>query len=105
MHQAVEAGPHGADAEQAALDMAERIVGLHGLSQFPTPGEIDENRQDGEGRAVEGDLSRGYTVAGELDAGLHRNKHCDRTDFKHNAAEGIRIGKGHGDEILRQAAH
>ena len=44
------------------------------------------------------------SVAGKLDAGLHGNENRDRTDFQHNAAEGIWVGKGHGDKILRQAA-
>ena len=52
-----ETGAHRADAEQAALHMPDRIVGLHGHPQLAAQGEINDDRNDREGGAIKADLA------------------------------------------------
>ncbi|MNX90114.1 hypothetical protein D3C86_1221500 [compost metagenome] len=86
--QPIKTAGHREDAQKTALEMAEEIVGVQRARQRMQPGEINDDRDDGEGGTEEGDLAGRHVTCG-LDAGLHDKKKADRNQLHANPAKGI----------------
>jgi hypothetical protein len=95
MHETIKTEDHRQDAERPTFQMADEAVGMECLDQLFAKCEIADDRNQGEGRPVKGNLSGGNIGAGSFDTGLHHDEDDDGDYFQQNPAKGIQGIDGH----------